>query len=333
MIELEGIDKHRIGYSKTMSKVLFGTLDAKNQVDVPLGITPHMREIFEKYPLDQPIYFSLLMEKAHLAEAAQIHPTQDKPNPSTTIPSQHLADSEPSASGSQKSEVTKKKMKNKEPLVTINECLDETVQSEETKSTLSRLLPRKKKQKTKIGNLSSLSQQGGEIIKGANLLLEAFSQQNVSIEKNLLPNAPCKESAPLQGHSLEGERRQLEAHTMSGEHISFETPLSSQGELPKIHSTTTTLSESTNLNIYLATEDHTSGSQDLQHQDILLDVPTSSDTLHDTMLTTQDLHQDVEGLHVGADPDDNTTNLRVPEVLISALETSTSKSIIHNAEE
>ena len=65
LIELEGIDKHRIGYNKTMSKVLFGTLDAKNQVDVPLGITPHMREIFEKYPLDQPIYFSLSMEKAH----------------------------------------------------------------------------------------------------------------------------------------------------------------------------------------------------------------------------------------------------------------------------
>ena len=83
----------------------------------------------------------------------------------------------------------------------------------------------------------------------------------------------------------------------------------------------------------MATEDHTSGSQVLEHQDILLDVPTSSDTMHDTMLTTQDLHQDVEGLHVGADPDDNTTNLRVPEVLTSALETSTSKSIIQNVEE
>ena len=87
LIELEGIDKHIIGYSKTMSKVLFGTLDAKNQVDVPLGITPHMRVIFETYLLDQPIYFSLYMEKAHLAEVAQSQPTQDKPNPSTNIPS------------------------------------------------------------------------------------------------------------------------------------------------------------------------------------------------------------------------------------------------------
>ena len=85
LIELEGIDAHRIGYSKTMSKVLFGSLDAKNKVDVPLGITPHMRVIFEQYPLAQPIYFSLSMEKAHLAEVVQIQPTQDEPNPSIIL--------------------------------------------------------------------------------------------------------------------------------------------------------------------------------------------------------------------------------------------------------
>ena len=65
-----------------MSKVLFGSLDAKNQVDVPLGITPHIRVIFEKYPLAQSTYFSLSMEKVHMAEAIQIQPTQDEPNPS-----------------------------------------------------------------------------------------------------------------------------------------------------------------------------------------------------------------------------------------------------------
>ena len=71
LIELEGIDTHRIGYNKTMSKVLFGTLDAKNQIDIPLGITPHMREIFEKYPLDPPIYFfSITMEKTNQAEVS-----------------------------------------------------------------------------------------------------------------------------------------------------------------------------------------------------------------------------------------------------------------------
>ena len=88
LIELEEIDTHRIGYNKTMPKVLFGTLDAKNLVEVPLGITSHMREIFEKHPLNKPIYYSLSMEKAHLVEATQIHPTQDEPNPSTTIPLQ-----------------------------------------------------------------------------------------------------------------------------------------------------------------------------------------------------------------------------------------------------
>ena len=87
LIELEGIDKQRIGYSKTMSKVLFGTLDAKNQVDVPLEITPHMRVIFEQYPLVQPIYFSLAMEKTNLAEVEQTQHTKDKSSPSKAIPS------------------------------------------------------------------------------------------------------------------------------------------------------------------------------------------------------------------------------------------------------
>ena len=225
LIELEGRDKHRIGYSKKMSKVLFGTLDAKNQVDVPLGITPRMRVIFETYPLDQPIYFSLSIDKPHMAEVAQSQPTQDKPNPSTTIPSQPLVDSETSASGSQKSEVTKKKRKNKEPLVTIIKNVDDETVGEDTESTLASLMPRKKKQKSKTGIQSAPSQKDADIIKGANLILEAFSQQNVYIEKSIIPNAPCTEFAPLQGHSLEGERSPLEAQTLSGEHISVETPL------------------------------------------------------------------------------------------------------------
>ena len=79
--------------------------------------------------------------------------------------------------------------------------------------------------------------------------------------------------------------------------------------------------------------DHTSGSQDLEHQISLLDVPISSDKVLDTVITTQDLHFDVEGLHDGSDPDDNIANLRVPTVFTSALETETSKNIIHNAEE
>ena len=56
------------------------------------------------------------MEKTHLAEAAQIQPTQDEPNPSIATSSKPIDDSEPSASGPQKFEVTKKKRKNKKPL-------------------------------------------------------------------------------------------------------------------------------------------------------------------------------------------------------------------------
>ena len=176
LIGLVGINKQRNGYSKIMSKVLFGTLDAKNQVGVTLSITPHIKVIFVQYPLVQPIYFSLSMEKTHLAEATQIQRTQDEPNPSIATSSKPIADSEPSASGSQKSVVTKKKRKNKEPLVTILESVDDETTSEDTESTLSSLQLRKKKHKTKTGILSSLSQQGDEIIQGANLLLEAFSQ-------------------------------------------------------------------------------------------------------------------------------------------------------------
>ena len=47
-----------------MSNVLFGTLDAKDQMDVHLTITSRTRGIFEKYPLIQPIYHSRSMEKA-----------------------------------------------------------------------------------------------------------------------------------------------------------------------------------------------------------------------------------------------------------------------------
>ena len=83
------------------------------------------------------------MEKTHQAEVVQNQHTQDESNPSKAIPSKPLADSEPSASGSQKSEVTKKKRKKKEPLVTINECIDENVQGEETESTLASLLAQK----------------------------------------------------------------------------------------------------------------------------------------------------------------------------------------------
>ena len=94
----------------------------------------------------------------------------------------------------------------------------------------------------------------------------------------------------------------------------------------------TLFSQNTTPKISFETGDHSIGSQEFEHQDTLLYVPISSDTVHDTLLTTHELHQNVEGLHAGADPDDNTTNSRVPEVVTSSLDTSISKTIIHNAE-
>ena len=111
----------------------------------------------------------------------------------------------------------------------MNESPDEETHSEEPESTLASLVPRKKKQKIVTGSQSAPSQKDADVITGAHLLLEAFSQQNVSIEQSILPNAICTESAPLQEHSLEGERSPMEAHTLSGEHITLETPYQLRG--------------------------------------------------------------------------------------------------------
>lgn len=63
MIELEGLDKIIIGYSKSLSKILFGSLDTRNKVDVPLQITSYMDNIFKGYPLVQPIFHSPSIER------------------------------------------------------------------------------------------------------------------------------------------------------------------------------------------------------------------------------------------------------------------------------
>ena len=171
-----------------------------------------------------PLLRYLDLTKTHQAEVVQNQLNKNESNPSIAPSSKPIDGSEPSASDSQKSEVTQKKTKNKETLVTINESIHEDDQGEDAESTQASLQPIKKKIKTKTGGLLSLSQQGDEIIQGAYLFLEAFSQQNVSIEKSILPNASCTESAPLQWHSLEGERSSMVANTLSGEHISIETP-------------------------------------------------------------------------------------------------------------
>ena len=80
------------------------------------------------------------------------------------------------------------------------------------------------------------------MLKGVNLLLSAVSQQADDIEKSSLPTTLCTETAHGQEVTLDsGEIR----GTLSGEHITFETPPISQGELPKSSLQATSLPEST----------------------------------------------------------------------------------------
>ena len=89
------------------------------------------------------------------------------------------------------------------------------------------------------------------------------------------------------------------ANTMSGEHLSLENPLTTQGDLPKITSEHTILPQSPSTNISLELEDHIPGSQSIEHQCSLIDVVTSSNIVLDTVLTTQNLHFDIEDCMLG----------------------------------
>ena len=224
-------------------------------------------------------------------------------------------------------------MKHKEPMATMNESLFKETLSEEPESILTSLVPKKKKEKIVTGSQSAPFQKDADVIKGAHLLLEAFFQHNVSIKESILPNAICIESTSLQESSLEGEKSQMKVHTQSAEHIILETPLLTQGKLSKIFSEHTTLIISPIKQIFLEIEEHIFVSHEFKHQTSLFDVPNSSDTVHDIVLTTHDLHSDIEGMNVGAYPDDNITNLRVPEFFTSSMENISSTSIVHNVEE
>ena len=71
--ELSSIDNKKLAYSKSMSKVLFGSLDTRNQVDVVLSVTPFMSETFKTYPLDHPTYHRLSWnEETRTIEVQQI---------------------------------------------------------------------------------------------------------------------------------------------------------------------------------------------------------------------------------------------------------------------
>ncbi|KAK1384969.1 hypothetical protein POM88_022704 [Heracleum sosnowskyi] len=65
----------------TRGRVIFGSLDTRNQVDVVLSVTKHMQDTFETYPLDKPIYHELSWKGKAKTEGAS------KSIPSLPIPS------------------------------------------------------------------------------------------------------------------------------------------------------------------------------------------------------------------------------------------------------
>ncbi|KAK1394471.1 hypothetical protein POM88_013527 [Heracleum sosnowskyi] len=297
--DLEGIDKSKMAYSKSMSKILFGSLDTRNQVDVILSVTPHMQDTFASYPLDKPIYHALSWTgEAETEGASQSNPSLPIPSSNPTV-NTTVEVSQPSASISQKVDVTKKKKKR--TLAIIPESVE--LASEIPESPLTR-----PKKKSKSVATTASSQQDSDVQKGVHLLLSMASQQVMGIEKSSLPTASCNESAPGQDLTLD-PRSDKGDQTLSGEHINVETPPISQGELPKSNLNPTSLSDSST-KISSAQESHS-------HDNLVLDQsqsspviePTSSDMVLDTVLTTQDPHSVGQGMHTEAYPNDTNTNM------------------------
>ncbi|KAK1379317.1 hypothetical protein POM88_026061 [Heracleum sosnowskyi] len=176
--DLEGIDKSKMAYSKSMSKILFGSLDTRNQVDVILSVTPHMQDTFASYPLDKPIYHALSWTgEAETEGASQSNPSLPIPSSNPTV-NTTVEVSQPSASISQKVDVPKKKKKR--TLAIIPESVE--LASEIPESPLTR-----PKKKSKSVATTASSQQDSDVQKGVHLLLSMASQQVMGIEKAASP--------------------------------------------------------------------------------------------------------------------------------------------------
>ena len=85
-----------------------------------LSVRPFMSETFSTYPLAQPIYHKLSWKEEAMTVEEQTQSNPSLSNPSNQPPANTpLDDSEPSASSSQKGDVTKKKKKKKRTLEVI----------------------------------------------------------------------------------------------------------------------------------------------------------------------------------------------------------------------
>ncbi|KAK1389973.1 hypothetical protein POM88_018151 [Heracleum sosnowskyi] len=278
--ELEGIDQNKMAYSKSMSKVLFGSLDTRNQVDVILSVTKHMQDTFASYPLDKPIYHELSWKgKAKTEGVSKSNPSL--PNPSNDPPANStIVIREPTAPTSQKVGATKKKTK-KRALAVINETVE--LGSENHESPLTR-----HSKKSKSIPTTESSQQDSDV--------EKWSQHRV--KNSLLTQVENK-----------GE------FTQSGEHITIETPPISQGELPTSNLNPTSLSVSP-LKISSEQESHSHDNLAIdQSQSTSVIEPLSSDMVHDTVLTTQEPNLVGQGMHAEAYPNDTNKNIEDSPVL------------------
>ena len=132
VIESPGIDKQRIGYPKSMTKLIFGNLDTRNDVDVRLEITPHMQELFLTYPHNMPTFESISgLARAKLEVQKAIPSPATLPQHPNTLPN-----TLPPASSAQQGDVSQKKKKRKgitvEPLkvLTVDVTYSQTKEEE-----------------------------------------------------------------------------------------------------------------------------------------------------------------------------------------------------------
>ena len=104
-----------------MTKLIFGNLDSRNDVDVRLEINPHMLGLFRSYPHNLPTFEAKsVLARSKLEEPiADQGPSSTNPQPNTTTNTQ------PPASSSQKGDVSKMTGKRKgvstEPLRILSE--------------------------------------------------------------------------------------------------------------------------------------------------------------------------------------------------------------------
>ena len=125
--------------------------------------------------------------------------------------------------------------KKKRKEVTLTVLTESGEDQAETESPLVKRSKKSKKSELTTQTTSVSSQKDTVVTKGTKQTLDTFSQQNVSIEKSIHPNAPCTESAQPAPEEIQvyGRRNKDDTHSKG---TSFEAPSSTQGELPTLTS-------------------------------------------------------------------------------------------------